>query len=116
MKMSLPSLPSGLQCLHFPRASDDLRGVAFHGLMGWGYGDPAGLVAAAEVILAVDVMTRRQLVVSGEVALFPTEFAGRPAIFLVLAVELDFDTEEADALAALVESVKGEHDLPWEID
>ena len=114
--MSVPTRRDVLQCLYFPRAAYDLRGVPFHGLMGWGYGDPAGPIAAADVVMAVDVMTRRPLVVYGEVALFPTEFGGRPATFLVLAVELDFDTEEVDALAALVEGVKGEHDLPWEID
>jgi hypothetical protein len=37
-------------------------------------------------------------------------------VYRVLAVELDFDTDEVDTLAALVEVVKGDHDLPWEID
>ena len=112
--MTLPARV--LQRLRFPRMGRNFRGVPFHGLMGWGFGNPAGLVAAADLVVAVDVMTRRQLVVYGEVALFPTEFGGRSATFLVLAVEVDFDTEEVDALAALVESVRGDHDLPWEID
>jgi hypothetical protein len=33
----------------------------------------------------------------------------------VLAVEPDVDTSELDALAALIELVKGGHDLLWEI-
>jgi hypothetical protein len=93
-----------------------VRGVPFHGLLGWGFGDPHRLVAAAQVVLVVDVMTGDQLLVFGEVALFPTEFCGRAAVYRVLAVELDFDTDEVDTLAALVEVVKGDHDLPWEID
>ena len=32
-----------------------------------------------------------------------------------LAVELDLDSDEMDALAMLVEFVKGDHDLPWEV-
>ena len=114
MPTQMPSLP--LQALRFPRPWPGLRGVPFHGLLGWGFGDPERLVAAAQVVLAVDVMTADQLLVYGEVALFPTEFLGGSAEFRVLAVELDFDTDEADALAALVEAVKGDHDLPWEID
>jgi hypothetical protein len=105
-----------LQALRFPRRRPGLRGVPFHGLLGWGFGDPERLVAAAQVVLAVDVMTGDQLLVYGEVALFPTEFCGRSGVYRVLTVELDFDTDEADTLAALVEVVKGDHDLPWEID
>ena len=67
------------------------------------------------MVLAVDVMSRRELLVYGEVALFPVELAGLVADLVVLAVELDLDTPEVDALAALVELVKGDHDLPWEI-
>jgi hypothetical protein len=109
-------MPTPLQALRFPQHCPVLRGIPFHGLLGWGFGDPEKLVAAAQVVLAVDVMTAAQLVVYGEVALFPTEFLGWSAEFRVLAVELDFDTEEVDTLAALVEVVKGDHDLPWEID
>jgi hypothetical protein len=114
MPTPIPSLP--LQSLWFPRLLPVLRGIPFHGLLGWGFGDPERLAAAAQVVVAVDVMTGDQLLVYGEVALFPTEFLGRSAEFRVLAVELDFDTDEVDALAALVEVVKGDHDLPWEID
>jgi hypothetical protein len=84
--------------------------------MGRGFGDPDAVVARAQVVLAVDVMSRRELLVYGQTALFPVEFAGRDADLAVLAVELDHDTAEVDALAALVELVKGDHDLPWEID
>jgi hypothetical protein len=104
-----------LQQLWYPRPDQDLHGVPFHGLMGWGFGHPERLVAAADLVVAIDVMSRESLVVFGEVALFPVEFGGRSAAFRVLAVELDFDTGEVDALAALVEFVKGDHDLPWEI-
>jgi hypothetical protein len=34
---------------------------------------------------------------------------------MVLAVELDLDSDEVDALATLVEFVKGDHDLPREV-
>ena len=104
-----------LQRLWFPHPVRDLRGVPFHGLMGWGLGNPERLVAAADLVVAIDVMTRQSLLVYGEVALFPVEFAGRSAAFRVLAVDLDFDSAEVDTLAALVELVKGDHDLPWEI-
>lgn len=104
---------SPLRRLHFPRLAGELDAVPFYALMGWGFGDPDGVVARAQVVLAVDVMSRRELLVYGQAALFPVEFAGQAA---VLAVELDHDTSEVDALAALVELVKGDHDLPWEIE
>ena len=47
--------------------------------------------------------------------MLPVEFGGLAADLNVLAVELDLDTPEVDTLAALVEQVKGDHDLPWEI-
>jgi len=114
--MTNPTHSSILQRLRYPRVSAGLRGVPFHGLFGWGFGNPERLVAVADLVVAVDVMTHDELLVYGEVALFPVEFARRSFIFRVLAVELDFDTAEVEALAALVELVKGEHDLPWEID
>jgi hypothetical protein len=83
--------------------------------MGWGFGDPDVLVERADLVLAVDVMSRAEVLVYGQAALFPVEFAGKAADLAVLAVELDLDTGEVDALAALVELVKGDHDLPWEI-
>jgi len=114
--MTNPTRPKILQWLRYPRLSAGLRGVPFHGLFGWGFGNPERLVAAADLVVAVDVMTDEELLVYGEVALFPVEFGCRSIVFRVLAVELDVDTAEVDALAALVEAVKGEHDLPWEID
>lgn len=114
--MRVPIRPVVLQEVPYPRPAGDLRGVPFHALMGWGLGDPDALVRRADLVVAVDVMTRSELLVYGEVALFPVEFGGRAATFRVLAVELDLDTAEPDALAALVQAVKGEHDLPWEID
>jgi hypothetical protein len=105
-----------LRRLHFPRPAGGLAAVPFHALMGWGFGDPDAVVARADVVLAVDVMTRRELLVYGQTALFPVEFAGRAADLSVLAVELDHDSSEVDTLAALVELVKGDHDLPWEIE
>lgn len=114
--MTVPIQPRILQHLRFPRPSRGLLGVPFHGLFGWGFGDPERLVSAAELVVAVDVMSRDQMLVYGEVAMFPIEFGGLSAIYIVLAVELDFDSEEIDALAALVEVVKGDHDLPWEIE
>lgn len=83
--------------------------------MSWGFGNPERLVQAAELVIAIDVMSGKQFLVYGEVKMFPIEFDGRTAVLTVLGVELDFDSEELDALAALVEQVKGEHDLPWEL-
>jgi hypothetical protein len=114
--MANPTRPKILQRLRYPRVTADLQGVPFHGLFGWGFGNPERLVAAADLVVAVDVMTHEELLVYGEVALFPVEFASRTVVFRVLAVELDLETAEVDALAALVEVVKGDHDLPWEID
>jgi hypothetical protein len=75
--MSLPAGPGPLQSLRFRRSRRGFRGVPFHGLMECGFGDPGRPVAAADLVLAVDVMTGQLTVVYGEVALFPTEFAGR---------------------------------------
>jgi hypothetical protein len=113
--MHIPSRPCPVRRLHFPRPAGGLEAVPFHALMGWGFGNPDALVGRADLVLAVDVMTRRELLVYGQAALFPVEFAGGAAHLAVLAVELDLDTPEVDALAALVELVKGDHDLPWEI-
>ncbi len=113
--MAIP-IRSVLQRLRYPRSRWDLRGVPFHGLLGWGFGDPERIVRSADLIVAVDVMTKRQVLVYGEVAMFPVEFGGASLIFQVLAVELDLDTEEVNTLATLVEFVKGDHDLPWEVD
>jgi hypothetical protein len=106
---------SPLRRLHFPRPAGGLDAVPFYALLGWGFGDPDALVGRADVVLAVDVMTGRELLVYGQTALFPVEFGGLTADLVVLAVELDDDTPEVDTLAALVELVKGDHDLPWEI-
>jgi hypothetical protein len=113
--MSVPPTRCPLRRLRFPRPAGGLDPVPFHALMGWGFGDPDALVARAELVVAVDVMTRAELLVYGQAALFPVEFGGLAANLAVLAVELDHDTPEVDALAALVELVKGDHDLPWEI-
>ena len=113
--MPFPVSRCPLRRLHFPRPAGGLHPVPFHALMGWGFGDPDALVGRADLVLAVDVMTRRELLVYGQTALFPVEFGGEAAHLAVLAVELDLDTAEVDALAALVELVKGDHDLPWEI-
>jgi hypothetical protein len=94
----------------------DLRGIPFHGFLGWGFGDPDRIVESADLIVAVDVMTKRQILVYGEVAMFSVEFGGESKMFQVLAVELDLDTEEISTLATIVEFVKGDHDLPWEVD
>ena len=75
--------------LHFPRPAGGLEAVPFHALMGWGFGDPDALVRRADLVLAVDVMTRHELLVFGQAALFPVEFGGAAADLAVLAVELD---------------------------
>lgn len=114
--MPLPNRPDPVRSLTYPRPAGRLRGVPFHGLMGRGLGSPERLARRADLVVAVDVMTGEELLVYGEVALFPVEFYGASARFRVLAVEADFATGEVEALAALVEPVKGDHDLPWAID
>jgi hypothetical protein len=113
--MTIPTRVGVLQHVVYPRSPGGLRGVAFHGLLGWGFGDPEPLVAAADIVVAVDVMTRAELLVFGEPAVFRAEFLGPKVVLLVLVVELDLDSEEIDTLATLVEIVKGDHDLPWEL-
>lgn len=113
--MPVPPAPSPLRRLRFPRPAGGLEPVPFHAFMGWGFGNPDAVVGRADVVVAVDVMTRRELLVFGQVALFPVEFGGRAADLAVLAIELDDDTAEVAALAALVELVKGDHDLPRDI-
>lgn len=111
-------IPTGgvIQRLRYPRSAWDLRGIPFHGFLGWGFGDPERIVGSADLVIAIDVMTKCQILVFGEVAMFPVEFAGASQLFRVLAVELDLDTDEVDTLATLIEFVKGDHDLPWEVD
>jgi hypothetical protein len=113
--MPPPIRPAPLRRLRFPRSPGRLDAVPFFALLGWAFGNPDGLVERAEVVLAVDGKTRREMLVYGEVALFPVELAGLSADLVVLAVELDLGTAEVDTLAALVELVKGDHDLPWDI-
>ncbi len=113
--MTLPRRPAALQSVAYPRTSARLRAVAFHNLLGRGFGEPEGVVRAADVVIAVDVMTRAEILVYGEVRLFPIEFGNATAVLRVLAVELDLDSDEVETLAALVEAVKGDHDLPWEV-
>jgi hypothetical protein len=113
--MTVPTRAGVLQHLVYPRSPGGLRGVAFHGLLGWGLGDPEPLVAAADLVVAVDVMTRAELLVFGEPATFRAEFLGPPVVLVALVVELDLDSDEIDTLATLVELVKGDHDLPWEV-
>jgi hypothetical protein len=113
--MPVRPLRPPLRRLHFPRLAGELDAVPFHALMGWAFGSPDTLVHRADLVLAVDVMTRKEVLVYGQVAMFPVEFGGLAAELVVLAVELDLDTPEVDALAALVELVRGDHDLPWDI-
>ena len=104
-----------LQRVPYPRSSTGLQGVPVDALLNSRLGSAEGLVASADVVIAVDVMTRVEVLVFGQAALFPVEFGGAHASLLVLAVDLDLDSDEVDALAALVEFVKGDHDLPWEL-
>jgi hypothetical protein len=104
-----------LQRVSYPRSSTSLQGVPFHALLGWQLGDPERLIDVADLVIAVDVMTAEEILVFGSAALFPIEFAGATGSLMVLAVELDLDSDEVDALATLVEFVKGDHDLPWEV-
>ncbi len=71
---------------------------------------PEELIAAAEVILGVDVNTGKIAIFSGRKLLESCEASGQGIEARVLHVEMDFDTTEPEKLAALVKVVKGEHD------
>jgi hypothetical protein len=103
-----------LQRVSYPRSSSVI-GVPVNALLDSRLGSAEGHIAAADLVIAVDVMTRVEILVFGQAALFPVEFGGACLSFQVLAVELDLDSDEMDALATLVEFIKGDHDLPWEV-
>jgi hypothetical protein len=113
--MSTPTQRAILQRVSYPRSGNGLQAVPVSALLGSRLGSAEGHVAAADLVIAVDVMTRVEILVFGQAALFPVEFGGACLSFQVLAVELDLDSDEMDALATLVEFVKGDHDLPWEV-
>ena len=113
--MSTPTQRAILQRVSYPRSSTGLEAVPVSALLDSRLGSAERHVAAADLVIAVDVMTRVEILVFGQAALFPVEFGGACLSFQVLAVELDLDSDEMDALAMLVEFVKGDHDLPWEV-
>jgi hypothetical protein len=78
-------------------------------------GDPLPIVLAADIIIAVDVMTRREEVASGRKVLqggAPSDEAGTRR---VLKVELDAETDELERLAVLITAFKGQHELTGEL-
>ena len=71
---------------------------------------PRELVASADVILGVDVISQHEALFFGRRTLEQVAADTQSRKVSVLKVELDMDTDEVERLAALVQVVKGHHD------
>lgn len=74
--------------------------------------DVRGTVYDADVITAVDHMSRAEAVVFGRRLFERVRRTGRAEWVSVLRVGVDFDTDEPHRLAAVVRAVKGRSDWP----
>jgi len=72
--------------------------------------DPSELMAAVEVVFAVDVMSGGRALVYGKDVLEDIVATGQSRPVQVLGVELDMETDELERLVALVRVVKGHDD------
>jgi hypothetical protein len=73
--------------------------------------DARQIIAAADVILGMDVMTRNTFIVFGRD--FLREFADgtrNSQLSVIIKIELDEQTDELARLVKLVESVRGRHE------
>jgi thymidine kinase len=71
---------------------------------------PRELMASADVILGVDVISQDEALFFGRRTLEQVAAGTESREVSVLKVELDMDTDEVERLAALVQVVKGHHD------
>ncbi len=70
--------------------------------------DPRPKLAAAEIIMGVDVMSGREFLLYGREALQAFVDSGTPEqAFSTLRIGLDQETDELEKICALVEVVKG---------
>ena len=76
--------------------------------------DPRRIMDSADVIIAVDVMSRRESLVFGRQVLASIVRENIARGVRVLRVELDMDTDELERLLALTLVVKGSHDYDSE--
>lgn len=72
--------------------------------------DPRELISTADIVIAVDVMTRNKSLVYGRRILEGIIASGKSKPVVVLPVELDMETDELERLLVLLEIVKGHHD------
>jgi hypothetical protein len=74
--------------------------------------DPRELIRGADVIMGVDVMSRRKFIVYGRAFLEAASQADAPPLAGIVFIELDEETETDDLarLLGLVASVKGKHE------
>ena len=72
--------------------------------------DPREIVARADVVFAVDVMTGKKALVFGRSVLERIVAGGAAEPAQVLEVELDMKTDELERLVALTRVVKGHDD------
>jgi len=68
---------------------------------------PREMLRQADVILGVDVMSRRELLLYGRETLEQIAQIGLPETIGIVRVELDQETKELAKLTALVEELKG---------
>lgn len=74
--------------------------------------DPRDSLADADVILAVDRTSEREILVFGKQALEEICKRDKPTHRFVLRVMLDANSAEVENLLALVKQVRGRHDYP----
>ena len=74
--------------------------------------DPRDSLADADVILAVDRTSEREVLVFGKQALEEIRDRDKPLHRFVLRVLLDIESADLAKLLALVEHVRGRHDYP----
>ncbi len=72
--------------------------------------DARRLLESADVILAIDAVSRHEFLMFGPPASESTSVTGTAASLAVLFVEIDQDTDELERLAALVLAIKGRCD------
>lgn len=73
--------------------------------------DPRELMASADVIVGVDVMSGHETLFFGRRTLEQVAAGTESRKVSVLKVEFDMDTDELERLAALVQVVKGHHEF-----
>ena len=71
---------------------------------------PRELLGAADIVIAVDVMSGQQVVVHGKGRLDEIITTGASKVCRIVRIGLDVDTDELERLTALMMTIKGEYD------